>query len=82
MDFAASTLPFGAKPLAPCGNFRTSVMFWPYTIPYTVTIADAAAPDASLGFLFYGGVVVVPVIAIYTISVHWAFRGKTHRGYG
>jgi len=58
------------------------VMFWPYMIPYTVTIADAAAPDASLGFLFYGGIVVLPVIAIYTISVYWAFRGKTHRGYG
>ena len=26
--------------------------------------------------LFYGGVVVLPVIAIYTIGVYWVFRGK------
>jgi cytochrome bd-type quinol oxidase subunit 2 len=39
-------------------------------------LASAAAPDASLGFLFYGGIVVLPVIAIYTIGVHWVFRGK------
>ena len=35
-----------------------------------------AAPDASLRFLFYGGVVVLPVIAAYTIGVYWVFRGK------
>ena len=51
-------------------------MFWPYMIPYAITVADAAAPDASLRFLFYGGVVVLPVIAIYTIGVYWVFRGK------
>jgi len=52
------------------------VMFWPYMIPYSITIANAAAPDASLRFLFYGGVVVLPVIAAYTIGVYWVFRGK------
>jgi len=57
------------------------VMLWPYMIPYSVTVADAAAPDASLGFLFYGGVIVLPVIVAYTIGVYWVFRGKTRRGY-
>jgi cytochrome d ubiquinol oxidase subunit II len=51
-------------------------MFWPYMVPYSVTVASAAAPDASLRFLFYGGVVVLPVIAAYTIGVYWVFRGK------
>jgi cytochrome d ubiquinol oxidase subunit II len=58
------------------------VMFWPYMIPYAVTVADAAAPPASLRFLFYGGIVVIPVIAIYTIGVYWLFRGKVRKGYG
>ncbi len=59
-----------------------AVMFWPYMIPYTVTIASAAAPDASLSFLFWGaGVFVLPVIAIYTITVYWLFRGKLRGGY-
>lgn len=52
------------------------VMFWPYMIPYSVTVANAAAPDASLGFLFYGGAVVLPIIVVYTIGVYWVFRGK------
>ena len=58
------------------------VMFWPYMIPYSITVASAAAPDASLGFLFYGGIVVLPVIAIYTIGVYWVFRGKVGKGLG
>lgn len=58
------------------------MMFWPYMIPYSITVADAAAPDVSLRFLFYGGVVVLPVIAAYTIGVYWVFRGKVRSGYG
>jgi cytochrome bd-type quinol oxidase subunit 2 len=33
-------------------------------------------------FLFYGGVVILPVIAVYTIGVYWVFRGKGRKGYG
>jgi cytochrome bd ubiquinol oxidase subunit II len=57
------------------------VMFWPYMIPYSITVANAAAPDASLEFLFYGGIFVLPVIAVYTIGVYWVFRGKVRKGY-
>ena len=56
--------------------FGLAAMFWPYMVPYAVTVADAAAPDASLQFLFYGGVVVLPVIVLYTTGVYWIFRGK------
>ena len=45
-------------------------------IPYAVTVASAAAPDASLQFLFYGGVEVLPVVAVYTLGVYRVFRGK------
>ena len=34
---------------------------------------------ASLRFFFYGGIVVLPVIAAYTIGVYWVFRGKIDR---
>jgi cytochrome bd ubiquinol oxidase subunit II len=57
-----------------------AVMFWPFLIPYSVTVANAAAPDASLRFLFYGGALVLPVIALYTIGVYWVFRGKVRAG--
>jgi cytochrome bd ubiquinol oxidase subunit II len=56
-----------------------AVLFWPYMIPYRITVANAAAPDASLSFLFWGAVVVLPAIALYTITVYWLFRGKLIR---
>jgi cytochrome d ubiquinol oxidase subunit II len=55
------------------------VMFWPYMIPYSVTVASAASPDSSLRFFFYGGVVVLPVIFAYTVGVYWVFRGKVRK---
>jgi cytochrome bd ubiquinol oxidase subunit II len=51
-------------------------------IPYSITVGNAAAPEASLSFLFWGaGLFVLPVIAIYTIAVYWVFRGKMRGGY-
>jgi cytochrome d ubiquinol oxidase subunit II len=59
-----------------------AVMFWPYMIPYSVTVAAAAAPEASLSFLFWGaGLFVLPVISAYTAVVYWMFRGKQRKGY-
>jgi cytochrome d ubiquinol oxidase subunit II len=55
------------------------VMFWPYMVPYSITVANAAAPEASLGFIFYGGVIVLPVIATYSAGVYYVFRGKTRK---
>jgi cytochrome d ubiquinol oxidase subunit II len=64
-----------------CAYLTLGVMFWPYMIPYSVTVAKAAAPEASLSFLFYGAAIVLPVIAAYTVHVYWVFRGKVHAGY-
>jgi cytochrome bd ubiquinol oxidase subunit II len=53
------------------GAFLTlAVLFWPFMIPYQVTVANAA-PGASLSFPSWGAFVVLPVIAIYTASVFW-----------
>ena len=43
-------------------------------------MANAAAPEASLRFFLYAGVVVLPIIVIYTIGVYWVFRGKLREG--
>lgn len=54
-----------------------ALAFWPYMIPYSVTVANAAAPDASLSFLFWGaGLVALPAVILYTIVIHFVFRGK------
>jgi cytochrome d ubiquinol oxidase subunit II len=74
-------LPFAMTGLFFLASFLSlGAMFWPYMIPYSITVAEAAAPDASLRFLFYGGIVVLPVIVAYTIGVYWVFRGKVHEG--
>ena len=75
LPFAFTTLFFVAAYLT------LGVMFWPYMVPYSVTVANAAAPDVSLSFFFYGGVIVLPVILIYTIGVYRVFRGKSPGGY-
>jgi len=76
-------LPFAMTGLFFLASFLTlAAIFWPYMIPYSITVASAAAPDASLRFLFYGGIVVLPFVAAYTIGVYWVFRGKVDRGYG
>ena len=55
--------------------------FWPWILPFALTVQQAAAPDASLEFLFYGaGIVVLPIILAYTATVYWVFRGKVKSG--
>src|SRR5277367_2219826 len=56
-------------------------LFWPFIIPYKITVGNAVAPDASLVFLFYGAVVILPLIIFYTMRVYWIFRGKIREGY-
>ena len=74
-------LPFALTALFFLAAFLTlGVMYWPYMVPYSITVASAATAEASLSFLFWGaGVFVLPVIATYTIAVYWIFRGKLHK---
>lgn len=58
------------------GYAGIAISFYPYIIPGSVTIWDAAAPDASLEFLLVGAVVLVPIILSYTAYAYWVFRGK------
>ena len=51
-------------------------IMWPYMIPYHLTVANVAAPDASLRFLVYAGAVALPLVVVYTIGVYWIFRGE------
>jgi len=54
-----------------------AVSFYPYMIPFSITIAEAAAPRSSQTFLFWGaGLVVLPVTLAYTLVVYFLFRGK------
>jgi cytochrome d ubiquinol oxidase subunit II len=58
------------------------VSLYPYVVPPSVSIWDAAAPHDSLKFMLPGVLVMVPIILAYTGYSYWVFRGKTgHEGY-
>ena len=51
--------------------------FWPYMIPFEITIDQAAAPYSSLAFMFWGeGLFVFPLMLLYTAISYTVFRGK------
>jgi cytochrome d ubiquinol oxidase subunit II len=58
------------------------ISFYPFVVPHSLTIWQAAAPDASLGFLLVGAAVLVPMILAYTGYAYWVFRGKVRPGAG
>ena len=54
-----------------------ALSFWPYMIPFLITVDQAAAPQSSLTFMFWGcGVIVFPLMLIYTLISYRVFRGK------
>ena len=59
------------------------ISLWPYIIPPSVTLWDAAAPPKSQGFLLIGTMFLLPVILLYVAWSYWVFRGKVrdHHGY-
>jgi len=54
-----------------------AISFWPYMIPFSITIEEAAAPPSSLAFIFWGaGLFVFPLMLVYTAVSLSVFRGK------
>lgn len=58
------------------------VSMWPYIVPRSITIWEAASPDSSLHFMIIGVAILVPIILIYTGWAYWVFRGKVQHGSG
>jgi cytochrome bd ubiquinol oxidase subunit II len=71
-------LPFPMVGLIFLAAFATlAISFWPYMIPFVLTIDEAAAPQSSLAFMFWGeGLFVFPLMLLYTIISYSVFRGK------
>jgi cytochrome bd ubiquinol oxidase subunit II len=58
------------------------ISMFPYVIPNSVTIWQAAAPQSSQIFMLVGVSIMMPIILAYTGWAYWVFRGKvTHEGY-
>src|SRR5438128_12328723 len=58
------------------------ISMYPYIVPQSITIWQAAAPASSLRFLLIGIAVLIPLILGYTACAYWVFRGKVRRESG
>ncbi len=58
------------------GMSGLGVTIWPYAVPESLTIWDAAAPERSQIFMLVGVALTLPLIIGYTAWAYWVFRGK------
>jgi len=58
------------------------VSMYPYIVPQSITIWQAAAPETSQIFMLVGVAILVPLILGYTGWAYWVFRGKIRAGSG
>ncbi len=52
------------------------ISMYPYIVPRSITIWQAAAPHNSQVFMLVGVAILVPIILAYTAWAYWVFRGK------
>ncbi len=52
------------------------ISMYPYIVPQSITIWQAAAPRNSQLFMLVGVAVLIPLILAYTGWAYWVFRGK------
>jgi cytochrome d ubiquinol oxidase subunit II len=49
---------------------------YPFAIPPSVKIWEAAAQPETLRFTLWGALIVLPLVLVYTAYTYWVFRGK------
>jgi cytochrome bd ubiquinol oxidase subunit II len=52
------------------------ISMYPYIVPQSITIWQAAAPENSQLFMLFGVAVLIPLILGYTAWSYYVFRGK------
>jgi cytochrome bd ubiquinol oxidase subunit II len=58
------------------------ISMYPYLVPTSMTLWQAAASPESQTFLFVGTCILIPFILGYTVFVYYTFRGKLREGEG
>jgi cytochrome bd ubiquinol oxidase subunit II len=57
------------------------ISMWPYIVPQSITIWQAASPANSQLFMLFGVAILIPLILGYTAWAYYVFRGKVTGGY-
>jgi cytochrome bd ubiquinol oxidase subunit II len=73
---------FAAIGLFLLGYLGLVISSYPYVIPPSLTVWQAAAAPASQMFMLIGTLVLFPIVLGYTGYVYWLFRGKIREGEG
>ena len=74
-------LPFiSAIGLFLLGYMGLVISWFPYLVPPSVTVWDAAAAPVSQMFMLVGTLILLPFILGYTVLIYWLFRGKVAEG--
>jgi cytochrome d ubiquinol oxidase subunit II len=58
------------------GYLGLQAAIYPYAVPPSVTLYEAAAQRQTLVFTLWGVCLVLPAVLAYTLYSHWVFRGK------
>lgn len=83
LEAGRDVLPFlAAIALFLLGYLGLVISNFPYLIPPSLTIWQAAAAPATQIFMLMGTLVMLPIILGYTIFVYWIFGGKLREGEG
>ena len=53
-----------------------AVSLFPYIVPHTITLWEAAGAPQAQAFLLIGTLFLIPIIFTYTGWSYWVFRGK------
>jgi cytochrome d ubiquinol oxidase subunit II len=64
------------------GYLGLGISLWPYVVPPSITIWEAASAPNALSFLLVGALILLPIILFYTGYSYFVFRGKIRSGEG
>ncbi len=64
------------------GYVGMAISIWPFAVPPSISIWDAAAPESSQTFALIGTALIVPLVLAYTAMAYYIFRGKVRHGEG
>ena len=62
------------------GYLGLAASLYPYAIPPSITIKEAAAQYETLRFMLWATAIILPVILVYVIYSYSVFRGKVNPG--
>jgi cytochrome d ubiquinol oxidase subunit II len=58
------------------------ISMYPFIVPQSITIWQAASPHNSQLFMLFGVAILIPLILGYTAWAYWVFRGKVKAEHG